>query len=144
MKTLPTFFWSKSVGVKMLALHLVGLVIFGPTIAVTANLNVELKKNKLFSELRRELLNDGWNPVESQEKMWDDTELNQFGEAGVFYQNGYIEVEVCSEGKVFCIFNYRRRNECLQITTKGEYVKGSSPVLEKWSKLCYNKNSNFQ
>lgn len=101
--------------------------------------DVKLVKEADFTKVRPKLIAKGWKPVVTEE-MVGDTPRNQFGGAEAMYQAGYIEVEGCTEGRVYCTFNYRRGKKCLQITTRGEYGKFQGrqwPVIQAWSNECY-------
>ncbi len=108
-----------------------------PAIADTKG--VSLVKEREFAKVRRELIKAGWKPVVSDAVMNNGSPENRFGAAGPMYDAGYIEVEYCSEGSVYCIFHYTRDGKCLQITTRGEYGKHNGklyPLLQKWSNDC--------
>lgn len=102
--------------------------------------SVSLVKEREFAKVRRELIKAGWKPVVSDITADDDdTPENRSGAAGPMYDAGYVEVEYCSQGDVYCIFNYTRAGKCLQITTRGEYGKHKGkqyPLLQTWSNDC--------
>lgn len=100
---------------------------------------VSLVKDREFAKVRGELIKAGWKPVVSDATMNNGTPENRFGAAGPMYDAGFVEVEYCSEGSVYCLFNYTRGGKCLQITTRGEYGKRNGkqyPLLQKWSSDC--------
>lgn len=103
--------------------------------------NVSLVKEREFATVRRELLKAGWKPVIS-DIMAEGNDLpeNRSGAAGPMYDAGYVEVEYCSQGSVYCIFHYTRAGKCLKITTRGEYGNHNGklyPLLQTWSDECF-------
>jgi hypothetical protein len=110
--------------------------------AIADTKDTSLVKNREFAKVRRDLIKAGWKPVISGAEMNDGTPENRFGAARPMYDAGFVEVEYCSEGNVYCIFNYTRGGKCLQITTVGEYGKHNGkqyPLLQKWSDDCTSR-----
>jgi hypothetical protein len=73
--------------------------------------------------------------------MWgenNDEPENQWGDAGVLFKAGFIEIEMCSgTGKNFCFFNYEYRGKCLRLLTQGEFSAGKyEPTVIKESAEC--------
>ncbi|WP_374303061.1 hypothetical protein [Ferrovibrio sp.] len=101
---------------------------------------VALVKGAEFVKVRPQLIAAGWKPVVSDYLMEDGEPWNRFPPASLLYRAGYVEVQECSQGSVYCILNYRRGKECLQLFTKGEYGKFNGrqyPLLDKWSNECF-------
>lgn len=101
---------------------------------------VSLEQGREYAAVRADLLKAGWQPVITKEILADGTPLNQYGYAEAMYRAGYIEVEYCTEGMVYCLFYYRRAQDCLQIVTEGEYAEYQGrrlPVLVRWSSDCH-------
>jgi len=98
-----------------------------------------LVKGREFVKIRRELLKAGWEPVISDYTMNDGTPENQFGVTGQLYRAGFTEVEICTEGRSYCTFNYRRAGKCLQIITRETDKKNGllNPVLQRWTDKCF-------
>ncbi len=71
-----------------------------------------LWKDRPFPEARRALLKQGWKPFESTNKNLDGCYANRNGMAGIHYRAGFKEVELCTEGRVYCTFNYTRGKQC--------------------------------
>jgi len=92
-----------------------------------------LWKGHPFPEARRQLLKQGWKPFESSNKFLDGCYVNRSGMAGVHYKAGFKEVELCTEGEVFCAFNYTRGKQCLRVVTKGE----TDPKVLNWNNECW-------
>ncbi len=92
-----------------------------------------LWKGRPFPEARRELLKHGWKPFESNHKFADGCYVNRSGMAGVHYKSGFKEVELCTEGEVYCAFNYTRGKQCLMVVTEGE----TRPKVLRWTNECW-------
>lgn len=124
---------------RLIAVALLACLLAQPAFA--GSKDVPLKKGAELVKVRAALLKAGWQPVVAD---WVDNEgapANQSGQEGFFYRAGYIEIELCSEGVGYCIFNYRRGSECLQLTTEGslELYKGRQyPLLYRWSNECFH------
>ncbi len=88
--------------------------------AAAQSKTLDLHKGRSFEDVRRELLKQGWKPMESFDRMGDGCRFNQSGPARRLYNMGFKEVQICSEGNVYCWFNYTRRNQCLRLITEGE------------------------
>lgn len=100
-----------------------------------------LVKGKEFVKVRSDLLKAGWKPAPTKYALQNGKSEDEYGEASRLYRAGYVEVEVCTEGSVHCIFNYRRGKDCLQLTTQGQHetYKGRQyPLLVKWTNDCSN------
>lgn len=125
----------RSAAIAMMAL----LSVFTSPPAVADQGKVSLVKDREFAKVRSELIKAGWEPVISDATMNNGMPENRFGAAGPMYDAGFVEVEFCSEGSVYCLFNYTRAGKCLQITTRGEYGKHNGrqyPLVQKWSSDC--------
>jgi hypothetical protein len=100
------------------------------------NLGHILREGRLFEAARDEVLRNGWVGIASGRKFIDGTLANRFGLTGDFYAAGFTEVETCTEGGVYCNFNYRRNGACLEIVTQGPYVPNESPLVSGWRDDC--------
>lgn len=98
----------------------------------------DLREGRPFVDVRRDLLRQGWKPLESFDRMGDGCRFSQSGPARHYYNIGFKEVQVCSEGNVYCWFNYTRRNQCLRLITEGE----RSARLHFWEYECYEPISS--
>jgi hypothetical protein len=83
----------------------------------------------------RERLEAGANTFQTSE--WHP--INRFGAAREMWNGGYHEVEDCSEGPVYCRFNYSRNGQCLLVIAQGELLPSTSkrePKIVYWSPVC--------
>jgi hypothetical protein len=105
----------------------------------TAATEYPLRKGESIVEARAALLKAGWVPVRI-DKRWDDgTRENQFGDARLFFDAGFIEVQECEgTGPNACILNYQKDGRCLQVITVGEYYRAWSdkPEVVRWTADC--------
>ena len=70
---------------------------------------------------RAAIVHNGWKPVRLPPPRGDlSADLD------------YPERQMCSWGQQFCLFNYAKAGRCLQVETKGEYVRR----IEWWSYRC--------
>lgn len=91
-----------------------------------------------ISQVRAELLKDGWTPVRIDSKLHDGSVENQEAEARLLFQAGFFEVESCrgTDANV-CFFNYQKNGQCLRLTTEGEYLPPTGePGSVSWSHDC--------
>ena len=89
---------------------------------------VRLAKEQLFVSVRQRLITEGWRPktVGGNERI---------GIERMLANKGIIENESCSvDGKGYCIFNYKRKHQCLQLLTVGEVFK--SMYVTNWHFGC--------
>jgi hypothetical protein len=109
------------------------------TVAKAApSFEVPIQKGWLFSRARAALLVHGWKPKSTHFTLADGTPTSRAGPAGEMWDAGYQEVEDCSEGLVYCLFNYSRQGQCLLLITQGEFVPGRSPKVVRWLSQCPN------
>lgn len=120
--------------------------IFTPLIVLLLSANVlaaateyPLRKGESIVEARAALLKAGWMPVRIDERMADGTRENQFGDARLFFDAGYVEVQECTgTGTNPCILNYQKDGKCLQVITVGEYHPewSDKPDVLRWTDDC--------
>lgn len=93
-----------------------------------------LWEGRPFLDARADLLKRGWMPFESHELDRTGRPYNRsYGMESEHYHSGIIEVQKCSQGQVYCRFNYTRGKECLLLITKGE----RDPRVHLWSDACF-------
>lgn len=105
--------------------------------------DIPIQKGWQFSHARKVLIADGWKPVRNDFKMPDGTLERNFSPASEMSQAGYLEVENCSEGLVYCEFNYSKDGRCLQIITQGELLPDigprAQPKVVSWRNWCIHQ-----
>ena len=103
----------------------------------------QLRKGKPISQIRAQLLNNGWLPVRIDKQILEGGGGNQHGDGRLMFSAGYIEVESCTGADVeLCVFNYQKNGRCLRLTTVGEYhAPLGEPLLDSWSTDCPDPNS---
>lgn len=96
-----------------------------------------------LSEARKALLAQGWTPRETFLTLNDGTRESQWGDAGLLYRAGFVEVESCTgTGANYCTFNYRRGRSCLVLQTKGEFEADHyEPVVVQRLRRCPSKEA---
>ncbi len=99
--------------------------------------DMTLKEGDPLHKARKELINSGWSPIVTYEKMDDGTLRKSLGDAKKIHADGIPEIETCSgAGVPFCSFNYRRGGDCLQVVTIGEYEgKGKPLSIHHWNSI---------
>jgi len=105
----------------------------------TAHPQLPIKKGWAVSRARAALTQEGWKPVETYSTLADGTRTSRTGAAGELYRQGFHEVEDCSEGLVYCAFNYAKSGECLRLITQGEPHESWLPSISNWTFECPNK-----
>lgn len=96
-----------------------------------------------LGEARKALLAQGWTPRETFLALDDGTRESQWGDAGLLYRAGFVEVERCTgTGANYCTFNYRRGRSCLVLQTKGEFEPGRyEPAVVQRLHRCPSKEA---
>ena len=89
-----------------------------------------LKVGEPFTKARAQLYADGWRAdslahAATGEYMGLDRQL---------VQGGFSEVDYCSVGKSFCVFQYTKGEACLRLHTQGEQIRAMK--IERWSHQC--------
>ncbi len=89
-----------------------------------------------FIKARAKLYADGWRAdslahAATGEYMGLDRQL---------VQSGFSEVDYCSVGKSFCVFQYTKGATCLRLHTKGEQIR--SMRVERWSSDCRERGQS--
>ena len=122
-----------------------GLCVFAAiSLAMTGSIAFAAEYNLRFdmsiSQVRSQLLKDGWTPVRIDKKIYTDgTTGNHDGAEGqILFEAGFFEVEDCSGTEAgFCTFNYQKNGRCLRIITQGEYFSPQDePGLLRWDNNC--------
>lgn len=95
-----------------------------------------LKAGAPFTKAREQLYAAGWRAdplahLSSGEYMGLERQL---------VENGYTEVDSCSEGLSFCIHQYTKGNGCLRLQTQGEQIRLMK--VDRWSSECRERNAN--
>src|SRR3954465_15199124 len=94
------------------------VVLIGVAAALVANpRDVPVATGQTIAHARAALLKQGWHPVRPNKPWWP---------------NDYPEVEACSQGPEFCLFNYTRSGRCLKVETKGERIRR----VISWAHVC--------
>lgn len=107
---------------------------------------VSLQQGQPISQVRAQLIRQGWTPVRIdkilpvEERTNPDVKerKNLEGDARDLFNAGFYEVEQCI-GADFneCTFNYQKNSECLRLKTDGEYAAGRGmPRLISWTNDC--------
>jgi hypothetical protein len=95
---------------------------FGAVVVLLGALNVAHAENLRigmdFLKARKILIRDGWHPEKSRRP-----EGGYIGTENLLIKNGITEVESCAMDSALCVFHYKKKNRCLEVTTKGEAVK---------------------
>lgn len=91
-----------------------------------------------ISQARHALKLAGWEPRRTALDRGDGIDENQWGDARMLYQAGYVEVESCSgTGANYCFFNYRQARQCVRLLTVGEFKLGEyEPKVVSHSRQC--------
>ncbi|HEX5280025.1 MAG TPA: hypothetical protein VFW28_08090 [Micropepsaceae bacterium] len=105
-----------------------------------------LQRGQPISQVRAQLIRDGWTPVRIDKILPVEERINPEvkerknleGDARDMFNAGFYEVEKCI-GADFneCTFNYQKNGECLRLKTEGEYAGGrGEPTLFSWTNDC--------
>lgn len=120
-------------GSRFIAMIVLSLVM--PAVAYAGD--VPIQKGWPIARARKALFAEGWKPVLSSQRLADGTLTSHWGDAGVMWDAGFHEVEDCSEGLVYCMFNYSKAGHCLQLITQGELDDPRiEPRVTGWSEAC--------
>ncbi len=93
------------------------LTIMGASVAIAASTDVPIQKGWHFAQARAALIHNGWAPVRSADPLSKFDQENPLGQE-------YPEIEVCSQGLMFCWFHYSKDGRCLRVETRGEIKMG--------------------
>jgi hypothetical protein len=77
--------------------------------------NAPIKEGMSFVSARKALLNNGWKP--------NKTYSGEYGVENILRRKGFVEIESCSVGVQYCLFNYTKNDTCLGVGTVGEEIK---------------------
>lgn len=95
-----------------------------------------LKVGEPFIKARKQLYAAGWRAdplahLSSGEHMGLERQL---------VENGYAEVDSCSEGLSFCILQYTKGDACLRLQTQGEQIRWMK--VDQWSSDCRERSAD--
>jgi hypothetical protein len=101
-------------------------------VTVSANAaDVPITKGMPFLGARKALIKHGWKPY-----ITNETEL--VGAEVLLNKMGILEIESCTEGVQYCEFHYKKKKECLSVTTTGEEVRDL--IIYGWNFKCHETN----
>lgn len=83
-----------------------------------------------FKEARKLLFEKKWRPVD----VHAGTDYSYIGIEHQLIKNHFNELESCAVDRPICIFNYKRKNQCLRVFTSGEKMRAMSVV--EWKNEC--------
>lgn len=95
-----------------------------------------LRAGESFIKARKQLYATGWRAdprahLSSGEYMGLERQL---------VERGYTEVDSCSEGLSFCIFQYTKGDACFRLQTQGEQIRFMK--VYRWSSDCRERDVN--
>lgn len=104
--------------------------LFASLISVSRAATLPLKAGESFTYARSKLQAAGWkmDPAAHSEAG------EYFGVDRRLIERGFAEVDSCSLGKTFCIFQYTQGQSCLRLQTEGEQIAAMRVV--GWSRDC--------
>lgn len=96
---------------------------------------------KPFSATREKLIEQGWEPVETNLTTAKGAPERSRGEAAKFLDAGFNEIERCTGGqKNYCFLNYKRRGTCLRVRTLGALdLPAQDPKIHGAGDACPSK-----
>lgn len=107
--------------------HLIACILLC-CVSIFANAtDVPIKKGMPFLSARKALIKHGWKP-----NLTDEMEPG--GLMKILRNIGISEVERCTEGVLYCEFNYKKNKVCLVVSTTGEEVKDM--IIDGWGFKC--------
>ena len=89
-----------------------------------------IRAGEQFAAVRAKLYATGWRADPEAHAGVGD----YFGVDRRLIERGFDEVDYCSLGKTFCVFQYRRAGACLRLQTEGEQIAAMRVV--SWSREC--------
>jgi hypothetical protein len=97
---------------------------------------VALKAGEPFINARKQIYAAGWRAdplahLSTGEYMGLERQL---------MERGYTEVDSCSEGLSFCIFQYTKGDACLRLQTQGEPIRVMK--VDQWSSECRDRGAD--
>jgi hypothetical protein len=104
-----------------------GLALLLSSLNVTAE---ALKHGMPFYAAVRLIQRQHWQPFDVHRQY----NYQHIGMDSKLYQLGFKAVESCSFEQSICVFNYRKNNRCLRLTSIGEKVKAMT--VYQWSYQC--------
>lgn len=92
--------------------------------APSTHSTINITSGMTYHEARENLIQAGWQPTQSVR--WQDLDDTLFGQARMFWELGYEEVEDCAaSGLAPCLFNFTDvYNNLLKVGTTGEEDPG--------------------
>jgi len=95
-----------------------------------------LKKGETFVHARSNLHLAGWRADPDAHAGVGE----YFGVDRRLIEGGFDEVDYCSLGKTFCVFQYTRAKSCLRLRTEGEQIMAMRVV--SWSRECRERGTD--
>lgn len=100
-------------------------LLLAPTICNASD--IPLKKDMPFTEARKALLKHHWKPQKTKRQ------TEHFAVDKILLKKKIIEVDICTVDS-FCIFNYKKNNECLKVVAHGENL--NDLTITNWDSSC--------
>lgn len=113
----------------------IGLAILFGFAPAHANSTV-LQIGESFIKARARLIAEGWRADPRSHLSSGD----YMGLERLLVQSGYMEVDYCSVGKSFCVFQYVKGEACLRVNTQGEQIRWMR--IERWSNECRERGAD--
>ena len=96
----------------------------------------ELHVGDLFVKMRKQIYAAGWRP----DPLAHASTGEYMGFERRLMENGFAEVDSCSEGLTFCILQYVKDGACLRVQTQGEQI--GLMRIGQWSSECRERGSD--
>lgn len=119
---------------KLILIALCYLIVSLASISRAATL--PLKKGEAFVLAKSKLHSAGWRADPHSHAGVGE----YFGVDRRLIEGGFDEVDYCSLGKTFCVFQYKRAQSCLRMHTEGEQITAMRVV--SWSSECRARASD--
>ena len=95
--------------------------------AISNASDIPLKKEMPFIEARKALLLHHWKPQKTKRQ------TEHFAVDKMLLKKNIVEVDICTVDS-FCIFNYKKNNECLKVVAHGENL--NDLIITNWDFSC--------
>ncbi|MYM41185.1 hypothetical protein [Duganella qianjiadongensis] len=95
-----------------------------------------LKAGEPFVKARKQIYAAGWRA----DPLAHLSSGEYSGVERLLVERGYTEVDSCSEGLSFCIFQYTRGDACLRLQTQGEQIRLMK--VDRWSSECRERRAD--
>lgn len=107
-------------------LVLLCLMALAPALANAKDLEVGMP----FTVAKKLLITQKWQPV----NVHYGKKYQYIGIENKLIKKGFKELENCAIDKPYCIFNYKKADQCLRLVTFGERIKDMKVV--EWKSTC--------